>query len=302
MSGRKRKAVFDPSAVKDKVIRRKDASHDLILHAQQFIDAVSLLSAEDVEYVCSKCNDITVQLVLTAKVGLNGCEAVKFAYSHVPEGFLSNRESRVQEIVTEATCEPPQLMDSRLCQSVATVLETRFPRYWMRKPLSSAYLPEMKRLTERHGASYFRFLSPPIHKCISPGCAGVLAPNHAPINVVVFTVYGPIAATKVSLRCRACSMVYNYNMYGNKQGEGEMLYPSERSLVEVSDTMYVERNVYELFCSLRSVGVTVSIIMHVCMQVYTLPIFTCTLYCISTLAYIDSRDILVHTDLHGFHM
>ncbi len=240
--------------MKDNVVRRKDASQAVISRMEELIEAVGSLSAEDLEYICSKCDDTAVQLVLTATMGLDGCEAVKFAYNHVPESFLSDRRSRVQEIVTEASSKP-SLVESCLCEAVATILETRFPRYWNRKPVHSAYLQELKSLTERKGVSYFSFLSPPIHKCINPTCGHLgmtsLSPRHAPVNVAVFTIHGPFAATKVSLRCLSCMMVYNYSMHGNKQGEGEMLYPTERPLVEVTDSKYVERNVYELFCSLR---------------------------------------------------
>ena len=229
MSTRKRKILFDPSAVKDKVFRRKDSTHDVISRAREFLQAVRCLSPEDMEYVCSQCDDIAAQLVITAKVGIVGCEAVKFAYNHIPESFLSERATRVHEIVLEASGKPsPE--DSCLCGTIAMILENRFPRYWNRKPAHSAYLPELKRLTECRGISYFHFISPPVHKCLNSACgqcgAASLAPHHPPINAVVFTTNGPVAATKVSLRCKSCSMVYNNNMYGNKRGEGEMLYSS----------------------------------------------------------------------------
>ena len=117
--------MFDPSAVKEKVVRRKDSSHKVISHAQDFLRAVCRLSPEDLEYVCSKCDDTVAQLVLTAKIGLDGCEAVKFTYNHIPESFLSERTARVHEIVHEASGKP-LLEDSCLCSSVAMVLETRF--------------------------------------------------------------------------------------------------------------------------------------------------------------------------------
>lgn len=256
MSGRKRKVVFSPSTIKDSVVRRKDASHDVIARAQEFIQAVHRLSAEDVDYVCSKCDDIATQLVLTAKVGLDACEALKFACSHVPDNFLSDKKERVHDIVLEVCGKsgaPP--LDMKLCDSVASVLQTRLPRYWKRKPVRSAYAQELKSLTERKGVSYFHFLSPPVDKCTNSACIlrgkASLLPHHSAINVVVFTLNGPCAATKLSLRCTSCSMVYNYCMHGHKRGEGEILYGSMRPLVEVSDAMYVERNLYELFCSLR---------------------------------------------------
>ena len=225
MWNRKRKAVFSPSVVKDNVARRKDASQDVISRAQEFIQAVHRLSIEDLDYVCSKCDDIATQLVLTAKVGIGVCEAVKFAYSHVPESFLSDRKQRVHDIVLEASDKPDAAsLDMKLCEAVAAVLQTRVSKYWKRKPVHSAYAQELKSLTERNGVSYFHYLAPPVDKCTNSACRqrgkASLLPHHSAINVTVFTLNGPCAATKVSLRCSSCSMIYNYSMHGHKRGEG----------------------------------------------------------------------------------
>ncbi len=45
--------------------------------------------------------------------------------------------------------------------------------------------------------------------------------------------------------------VKSIGMYGKKRSDGEIYYDEQRPLIEVSDTVYVERSLYELFCSLR---------------------------------------------------
>ena len=259
MSSRKRTATaFDPSAVKHKLARRKEASDEVVAKAEELIEAVRrLIVAEDIEYVCSKCDNATAQVILAAKVGLEGCEAIKFANHHIPAAFLSNRVSHIRDIVFEVASQQLSSVHNgeQVCSGVATVLGNRFPKYWQRKVEETSFATELRAITERTGTSYFKFLAPPVCKCLNETCKLVgsltsLAPHHDPINVLVFTIRGPTVATKVSLRCKACSTIYNYSMYGKKT-EGEMYYSLERPLVEVTDRVYVERGVQELFCSLR---------------------------------------------------
>ena len=97
------------------------------------------------------------------------------------------------------------------------------------------------------------FIAPPVSSCINSACtgaAGTLRLNHQSIDVVIFDMDGPTPATKVSLKCTSCAMIYNYNMYGNKTQSGEQFYKNEREYIEVTDVVYVSRNLYSLYRSL----------------------------------------------------
>ena len=94
-----------------------------------------------------------------------------------------------------------------------------------------------------------RILCPPVDNCVHNG--SILAPNHKPTTVTVFTLTGPEVAQKYSLKCCSCQCIYNYSMYGNKFKGGERYYDMPRELIEVSDNIYCERTLYEFFCSLR---------------------------------------------------
>ena len=50
---------------------------------------------------------------------------------------------------------------------------------------------------------------------------------------------------KVSLRCKKCSLVYNFDKYGNKK-TGFRFYDNPREAVEASDVCYVDRLVFNL--------------------------------------------------------
>ncbi len=63
------------------------------------------------------------------------------------------------------------------------------------------------------------------------------------------TTSGLKTAKKITLRCKKCSILFNYAMYGNKEATGFQFYHSEREYIEVS-TLYFERRLLEWQCSL----------------------------------------------------
>ena len=68
-------------------------------------------------------------------------------------------------------------------------------------------------------------------------------------DVVVFGLRGSFAATKVTIRCQSCRLVYNYSTFGNV-AVGWRLYEEERDLVGASDVCYIERQMFEMQCLL----------------------------------------------------
>ena len=72
--------------------------------------------------------------------------------------------------------------------------------------------------------------------------------------VTVYSLSGPEIGVKHALKCRNCNYIYHYSAYGRKTSTGEKLYNQPRDLVEVSDVIYCERELYELLCSLRYIS------------------------------------------------
>ena len=78
-----------------------------------------------------------------------------------------------------------------------------------------------------------------------------LTSHHGFTVVTVYSLSGPEVGLKYALKCRKCSFIYNYAMFGKKNTVGERFYAWPRDLVEVSDVTYCEREIFEIFCSLR---------------------------------------------------
>lgn len=91
-------------------------------------------------------------------------------------------------------------------------------------------------------------LTPPTSKCLVCKSSITLSVYNQ-CDVVVFGLRGSFAATKVTIRCQSCRLVYNYSTFGNV-ADGWRLYEEERDLVEDSDVCYIERQMFEMQCSL----------------------------------------------------
>ena len=90
-------------------------------------------------------------------------------------------------------------------------------------------------------------LCPPTSVCYT--CSSTLVKHHD-CQVRVYSTTGVSKASKVTLRCKKCSLIYNYSQYGNKHNIGFRFYTKERNLVEVTDCLYFDRHLFELQCSL----------------------------------------------------
>ncbi|MCG8620406.1 MAG: hypothetical protein MJE68_00190, partial [Proteobacteria bacterium] len=70
------------------------------------------------------------------------------------------------------------------------------------------------------------------------------------MQVKCYTLDGFIEGTKFTLRCKHCSLTYNYAQFGKKNEDGFRFYPQPRRFIEVSDTVFFSREMLELQCSL----------------------------------------------------
>ena len=57
------------------------------------------------------------------------------------------------------------------------------------------------------------------------------------------------AGKKIILRCKDCQLNYSYSSYGNKEN-GYTFYTKNRAAVEATDSTLVDRELFELYCSL----------------------------------------------------
>ena len=91
-------------------------------------------------------------------------------------------------------------------------------------------------------------LAPPTRLCL-PECGSPLTSYHT-CEAELYTLSGLKLATKVTLRCQPCKLLYNYSQYGNKSELGFRYYPQMQPRVEVTDKTFIERQLLEFQCNL----------------------------------------------------
>ena len=90
-------------------------------------------------------------------------------------------------------------------------------------------------------------LAPQTRVCFE--CGSSLASYHT-CEAELYTLSGVRSATKVTLRCQPCKLLYNYSQFGNKSNLGFRYYPQMQPIVEVTDQTFVERKLLEFQCNL----------------------------------------------------
>ena len=214
---KRKRPPYDPELALAVSKRRKqhaDLKAELEKTVSKITDITSSLLTSDDVLQCSLSSD-AIEVVLIATVGLEGLINLRHAMSMVPQN-IPDRSTRIVSLVTEQV----QVSPDRIKRCIELI--------------------EKLHVVEGH---YQRSLSPPVSCCINEKCHmqgkfGSLVRHHDPTTVTVYTLAGPEVALKQALKCKGCSYIYNYSMYGKKLTEGEHYYSTERDLLEVSDTSY----------------------------------------------------------------
>ena len=232
-------------------------AHILQQKAKEFTTAVSaainLGVIDSLARICGMCDDETVQLVLVSRLGLEGLDSLRSAIQAVPEAFLSKRASFVVKVVNSVLQgSNKQCITEAECEIFMSLCLGKCKAYLQRKAHPLAFENELTELTAMTGTGYNGFLAPPVMYCLNVSCERrKLATYHEPTNVTLFTIDGPRPASKISLKCSKCCTNYSYSTYGNKLLSGVRYYDQEPDFVEASDVVYLDRNLYQLFASLR---------------------------------------------------
>ena len=189
----------------------------------------------------------SVEVMLVHTFGLKGLECIKSATKLVPKEIpQSERINYVRNIVVPLVPDASTLTDKTI-----NVLINKFD-----DPLERDTNILLRTLSSNSGIAYTEFLAPPTSSCLNQCCRqfgepGSLYQHHSPSTVSVFTFEGPKPATRICLKCRECSTIYNFNTYGKKNSGGEQFYSDVREYVEVSDVTYCDRRILNMYCLLR---------------------------------------------------
>ena len=167
-------------------------------------------------------HDEDAVLILMAKYGISKVCQVHSLLSKIPSSLTDQQKANlIQEHVSDSE-ELTHLLLA-CCSNVTKVL-------------SDTVSPSAPTL-----------LAPPTKQCFI--CQRQLTSNHN-CFVKVYSLHGVETAHKFTLRCCHCSLTYNYAHWGDKHKNGFIFYDEPRPLVEVSDTVYFDRQLLEMQCSL----------------------------------------------------
>ena len=249
----KRRAVFNPTVAEARAskfiqLRKElcDAYEAFTVAAKKVIDSGQCVT------VLEKCTVSQMELCLVSYLGLEGVDCLRLATHLVPVSFLQLREQYVARIVKSVVTDEANI-DAAKCRQLMTLLNTNY--FTKRRTDPDSYSQELCAVSESTGKAHTAFLGPPVSSCIDPSCRKYQDPNslyvhHSEVNTTIYNLKGISPASKVALRWKECSTIYNYAKYGKKSGYGERYYGEMRSLVEVSDVVYCSRDLHSLYCEL----------------------------------------------------
>ena len=191
-------------------------------------------------------------MILSSKLTFQGLFLLKCAINHVPVSFtmkcrefdgLPLRSVLIHNIV-------------RTTSSLASITDVHFyvcfvERFCPKFVSMPTVLPQDRlwNLSEDGKYRYTKFLSPPLQSCMN--CGGYINMHNPPTTAKVFTLQGPIPASKITLECRACDMTFGIGRY--RDSNGYHYYPKtvQSELIEVTNTAYLTDDLYRWLPSLR---------------------------------------------------
>ena len=232
---------------KKRVAEKRDASESIAAAAGAFFEASTSTPTEIMDASCSWDTRVC-ESFLVARLGLAGAEGLRLAHNLLPKQYGSTRRNQLAAAIVNSfiASGSSDAVSETECGVLLSFIEERCVAY-----CNLQTSDHLRRLSREKGFSFKEFLAPPVSTCINSVCKGRLVDQHKPIAVTIFGLTGPRKATKLSLRCSTCNTVYNYSQYGRRHTIGERWYEQRREYIEVSDTVYCERLLHELFCNLR---------------------------------------------------
>ena len=161
--------------------------------------------------VLSQLSNTKRYLVLMAFLGFEGLKGLEIAMQLVPKEFGNDlRNVRICNIINHFTTDDQPPITEATVEKFIPVLIKQDKNYVLNNLIG---------LSEKFNEPYTNFIAPPVGECINSscklsGCVNSLSANHAPVDVVIFDVDGPVVGCKVCLKCKSCHTIYNYSKFG----------------------------------------------------------------------------------------
>lgn len=185
---------------------------------------------------------------MVSAIGLRGIQWLNLARKAVPKCH-SGRIQLITAMVNHSLTAGRSVTSTKQCETYLSILEQT-------SLCSMESDADMLKNYSMDTGQPTVFLVPPVTSCINSSCGlfgdeNSLVQHHSPLTVILFNLSGPKPGIKQSLKCKSCRFIYNYSMYGHKQGEGERFYDEERDFIEVTDTVFCQRHLQNFFGYLR---------------------------------------------------
>ena len=213
-----------------------------------YLRGIDISSIDDVE-------EEEALVILSSKITFSGVLFLKAVIRHVPKTYVmkctdSSGDSLRSVIIFEMVrSDCPDSLSSLSKEEVdcyVNFLESFCPDFIAFSPLPKEQLWNM---CEGGKYNFTAFLSPPVSACLR--CESDITMHNPPSKAKVFTLEGPIPATKITLECRSCQTSYEIARYTHDGGSH--YYPKAMSmdLIEVSNTTYISGKLYKWLPSVR---------------------------------------------------
>ena len=167
------------------------------------------------------CSEDDIITLLVAKFGFNMVNKAIQVYNRMPQ-TLTPHQKRTYLSVT------PVIMD---------IIE-----------LAEELCPTLLHDSSQLDADQELIFAPPVKECLQ--CDSNLTGNYSSA-VKAYSLSKVVNSHKFTLRCKSCSLIYNYATFDKKTRDGFKYYDEYvQDFIEVNDAVYFERNLVELYCCL----------------------------------------------------
>ena len=209
IASKAKKFKFDPVSQKQTYHSRKNTAQLIRDACSQFLTALSEATSTDCNTILfTELSNAERELVLVSMLSLSAVSALKRAMEVVSSGL--GREDRLQFISNIVTVQQENHAPDILS------VPTRDVHSFLPHSDKINYFQQdgdaLRKASYTFGSAHTSFLVPPVSCCINQECrhySKSLYRHHPPTAVTVFTLNGPIPATKINLKCCDCNTIYN---------------------------------------------------------------------------------------------
>ena len=176
-----------------------------------YLRGIDISSTDDVE-------EEETLVILSSKITFKGVLFLKATIRHVPKTYVmkctdssaaSLRSVIIYEMVRSDCASSLSSLSKEEVDCYVNFLESFCLNFIAFRPLPKEQLWNM---CEGGKYNFTTFLSPPVSTCLR--CERDITMHNPPSKAKVFTLEGPIPATKIILECRSCKTSYGIAKWG----------------------------------------------------------------------------------------